>query len=94
MEFAFEPGKAYWFNRCSGGKKFLAVAAERKGDVVEFVKPIDVLTGEPYMIEGREVMRVVMDDGEYMASAAAPDKDGAARVLEEIRRNRAELRRV
>ena len=94
MEFTFEPGKAYWFNRCSGGKKFLAIVAERKGDVVEFVKPIDILTGEPFVIEGREVLRIVLDDGEYVASAAAPEKDGAARVLEEIRRNRVELRRV
>ena len=91
IDFSFEPGVAYWFKSVMrDGERFLAVAADREGKEVSFVKPADLLTGEPRVIDGRETIMVRDSSGmEYFASAAARESLAATgRVLEEIQRSR------
>jgi hypothetical protein len=41
IDFSFEPGVAYWFKSVMrDGERFLAVAADREGKEVSFVKSI------------------------------------------------------
>jgi hypothetical protein len=92
IDFSFEPGVAYWFKSVMrDGERFLAVAADREGEEVSFVKPSDLLTGVPRVIDGRETILVRDSSGaEFFASAAARENLAASgRVLSEIKRRRA-----
>lgn len=85
----FEAGKAYVFKSClEGAGSFVGVAAIREEDgSMTFVKPADLLNGQPVVIEGREVVFVDAADGlRYMASASC-EVSGAVQVLEEIRKS-------
>ena len=80
---AYHPGLAYWFVSSHGDDRFLAVAAERNGNEITFVKPQALISESIATIEGRETVQFLADDGRaYFSSAAAVESVAAAsRVL-------------
>ena len=80
---AYIPGLAYWFISAHGDDRFLAVAAERVGNEITFVKPLTLISESIATIEGRETVQFLADDGRaYFSSAAAVESVAAAsRVL-------------
>ena len=87
--YQFEPGVAYRFKPCMEGvKSFVAVAAARSDDRrgVEFVIPLNLISGMPTVLDGREFLKVNVDGIDYCASAAAPlDVAAAFDLLEQIK---------
>ena len=79
----YRPGLAYWFVSACGDDRFLAVAAERIGNEITFVKPQTLISESITTIEGRETVQFLADDGRvYFSSAAAVESVAAAsRVL-------------
>lgn len=90
--YRFEAGMAYQFTACVRGGRddsFLAVATDRSDARigVEFLVPRDLISGEPWVLDGREFVKVNVGGREYCASAAAPFDVGASfALLDQIRR--------
>ena len=93
--YEFEPGVAYRFTPCMEGvKSFVAVAAERHAgrDEVEFVVPLNLISGFPMVMDGREILKVNVEGHEYCARAAVPlDVSAAFDLLEKIKDARAKM---
>ena len=84
---SYQSGLAYWFVSAHGDDRFLAVAAERMGNEITFVRPQALISESIAMIEGRETVQFLADDGRaYFSSAAAVKSVAAAsRVLDGIK---------